>query len=151
MPVKKLKTFLDENKVKYVNVKHSIAYTAQEVAESAHISAKALAKVVVVKCDGKHCMVVIPAHMKVNLDALKSETGASKVELASESDFQSQFPDCDVGAMPPFGNLYDMDVYVSEEMGEQDSIAFNAGTHSELMQLAYRDFEKLVKPHKIAL
>jgi len=150
MPVKKLKEFLDKNKVKYVKIKHSIAYTAQEVAESAHIPANAFAKVVIVKLDGKNCMLVVPAHITINLDTVKVETGASKVELANESDFQAQFLGCDIGAMPPFGNLYDMDVYVSPEIAKQEHIAFNAGTHSELIQLSYSDFEKLVKPHKLS-
>ena len=149
MPVKKLKAFLDKNKVKYVAIDHSIAYTAQEVAESAHISAKTIAKVVVVKLDGKSAMIVVPANTKVDLNTLKSQTGASNVELANESEFQSQFPGCDIGAMPPFGNLYDMDVYVSEELTQLDNIVFNAGTHAELIQLSYKDFEKLVKPNKI--
>jgi len=151
MPLKKLKEFLDNNKVKYVKIDHSVAYTAQEVAESAHISAKTLAKVVIVKLDGKNCMVVVPAHMKVDLDALKSELGVSDVTLANESEFKSQFPGCDIGAMPPFGNLFDMNVYVSSEIAEQENIAFNAGSHSELLQLAYKDFDNLVSPNIVNL
>ena len=151
MPVKKLKEFLDKNKVKYVTIDHSIAYTAQEIAESAHVSSKELAKVVIVKLDGKFCMVVIPAYLKVNLNTLKGETDAKEAELATESEFQSLFPGCDLGAMPPFGNLYDIDVYASDELAQQKHIAFNAGTHSELIKLEYSDFEKLVNPNKISL
>jgi len=149
MSTTKLKTFLDQNNVKYVTISHSIAYTAQEIAESAHISSKKLAKVVVVMLDGKDCMVVVPGQDKVHLDELKKLTGADDVKLANESHFESEFPDCEIGAMPPFGNLYDMDVYVSPELTAQNQIVFNAGNHTELIQLAYHDFEKLVKPKKI--
>jgi Ala-tRNA(Pro) deacylase len=146
MPAKKLKQFLDDNKVKYVTIKHSEAITAQEVAGSAHIRGKELAKTVIVKIDGKLAMAVLPAPYRVDIDLLKQAAGASKVELASEQEFKDAFPGCDLGAMPPFGNLYDMDVYVAETLAEDEEIAFNAGSHTELVKLAYRDFERLVKP-----
>ncbi|WP_423064016.1 aminoacyl-tRNA deacylase [Candidiatus Paracoxiella cheracis] len=149
MTVKKLKDFLDKNKVKYVTINHSPAYTAQEIAEIAHVSAKELAKTVIVKVDGKLAMVVLPAHVKVNFGDVQKATGGKNVELASEFEFQEKFPGCELGAMPPFGNLYDMDVYVTEDLTKDKKIAFNAGTHSELIKLAYEDFEKLVKPRVI--
>ncbi len=150
MTVQKLKDFLDKNNVKYVTINHSVAYTAQQVAESAHVSAKILAKVVMIKLDDKLCMVIVPAHVHVKLETLKSETNAKTVELATESEFKSKFPDCELGAMPPFGNLYDMDVYASEALSKQKQIAFNAGSHSELIQLDYDDFENFVKPKMIS-
>jgi Ala-tRNA(Pro) deacylase len=146
MPVKKLKEFLDKNKVKYVSMKHSPAYTAQEIASSAHIKGKELAKTVIVKIDGSMAMAVLPASYRIDLNALKKVVEAKKIELATEKEFKDLFPDCETGAMPPFGNLYDMDVYVASSLSEDENIAFNAGSHTELLQLPYKDFETLVKP-----
>lgn len=146
MPVSKLTEFLDKNNVKYVTITHSTAYTAQEIAHSAHVPGEELAKTVIVKLDAKMVMAVMPAPARVDLDRLRELTGASKAELARESEFRELFPDCDIGAEPPFGNLYDMNVYVDSSLTEDENIAFNAGSHTELMQLAYRDFENLVKP-----
>ena len=146
MPVNKLKNFLDAEHVKYVSIKHSAAYTAQEIAASAHIPGKELAKTVMVKLDGRMAMVVLPATRKANLQALLEAAGADKVELAKETEFARLFPGCERGAMPPFGNLYDMAVYVAESLAEDEQIAFNAGSHTELIRLAYADFERLVQP-----
>ena len=146
MHAKVLKEFLDKKKVKYVTVNHSPAFTAQEIAAKAHIPGKELAKTVIVKVDGKMAMVVLPASYQVEFDALKKAIGAGSVALASESEFKDQFPGCDVGAMPPFGNLYDMDTYVAESLAEDEDIAFNAGSHTELVRLAFNDFKKHVKP-----
>ena len=150
MPVQKLKEFLDSRNVKYVTITHSASYTAQEVAASAHVPGKELAKTVVVKLDGKMALAVLPASFRVNLDLLKKTTGAGSLELATEDEFRDRFPGCDLGAMPPFGNLYDMPVYVSELLAEDDEIAFNAGSHTELIRLAYADFERLVQPKVLA-
>ena len=149
MPVQKLKKFLDSNGVKYVVMKHSTTYTAQEIAASAHIPGKELAKTVMIKVDDKMAMAVLPASYKVDFDLLKDATGADQVELASEEEFKYTFPDCEIGAMPPFGNLYDMEVYSAESLAEDEEIAFNAGSHKELIKLAYKDFENLVKPKVI--
>ena len=149
MPVRKLKEFLDQNGVRWVSIVHSPAYTAQEVAASAHVKGKDLAKTVMVKVDGKPVMIVLPASQRVDFQVLREVTGGQNVVLASEAEFRELFPDCEAGAMPPFGNLYGMDVYVAPKLAEDDEIAFNAGTHTELMKLRYADFERLVKP-KIA-
>jgi Ala-tRNA(Pro) deacylase len=146
MPVKKLKDFLDKSKVKYVAVSHSEAFTAQEIAASANIPGKELAKTVMVKLDGKMAMAVLPASCMVDFDLLKKASGAKKAELAGEKDFKDMFPECDVGAMPPFGNLYEMEVFAAESLAEEEEIAFNAGSHTELIRLAYKDFERLVEP-----
>ncbi len=151
MAVKKLKEYLDSQHVKYICITHSPAFTAQEVAASAHISGKQMAKTVIVKIGGQLAMVVLPAHDHVNFSTLKEITGSSQVDLASESDFKSKFPECEVGAMPPFGNLYDMSVYVSSRLSGRGQIVFNAGSHSELMQLSFKDFERLVQPKVIIL
>ena len=146
MPIKTLTKFLDDNNVKYVTVRHSIAYTAQQVAESAHISGNEIAKTVIVKLDDRLAMAVVRGTDQVDMDLLRGAAGADKAELATEAQFQGKFPGVDVGAMPPFGNLYDMPVYVDESLTRDERIAFNAGTHSELIQLGYADFERLVKP-----
>jgi len=146
MPVRKLKEFLDSSKIKYVSIKHSLAYTAQEIAASAHIRGKELAKTVMVSLDGKTAMAVLPASYRVDLERLKKAAGAKKIELLTEKDFKDMFPECEVGAMPPFGNLYGMEVYVATSLTEDDEIAFNAGSHTELIRVAYKDFERLVKP-----
>ena len=146
MPVQKLKAFLDGKGIRYVSIIHSRAYTAQEIAASAHIKGKELAKAVMVKVDGKMAMAVLPASHRVSFDLLKGVTGAREVVLATEEEFKGLFPDCEPGAMPPFGNLWGMDVYVAARLADDKEIAFNAGSHTELMKLAYDDFERLVAP-----
>ncbi len=146
MPLRKIKQYLDQQDVKYVSILHSSAYTAQEIAAKAHIPGKDLAKTVILKLDGEMAMAVLPASYRVDFERCKSATGAKKVELASEEEFKYTFGDCEVGAMPPFGNLYDMDVYVAKPLTGDESIAFNACSHHELIKMDYKDFEKLVKP-----
>ncbi|MCF7709173.1 MAG: YbaK/EbsC family protein [Verrucomicrobia bacterium] len=146
MPVKALKDFLDKEDIKYVCVIHSPAYTAQEIAASAHIPGREMAKTVMVKVNGKMAMAVLPAHRRVDLDALREAAGTDDLAFASERDFKELFPGCETGAMPPFGNLYDMDVFVDAPLEEDETIAFNAGTHAEVVKLAYSDFKRLVKP-----
>jgi len=146
MPVDRLKKFLEENDVRFVTIKHSPAYTAQEVAALAHVPGKDMAKTVMVKLDGTMAMVVLPAPDHVSVRRLKEFSGAEKVELASEDEFADIFPKCEVGAMPPFGNLWDMDVFVDQHLREDEEIVFNAGNHTEVVRLPYADFERLVKP-----
>ncbi len=146
MTLEKLKEYLDNHGIKYVVVSHSLAYTSQEIAHSAHIPAKQMAKTVVVRVDGKFCMAVLPASYKVDLHLLRDITGARKVELATEDEFGSMFHGCEVGAMAPFGNIYGMDVYVSDLLASQEEIAFNACSHRELLKMSYKDFERLVQP-----
>jgi Ala-tRNA(Pro) deacylase len=146
MPAKKLTSFLDEQKVKYVKISHSPAYTAQEIAAIAHIAGRELAKSVIVKLDGELAMAVLPASFRVDFKLLKKAAKAKKAELASEEEFRDHFPECELGAMPPFGNLYDIKVYVAESLTEDDEIAFNAGSHTELIRMSYKDYERLVAP-----
>lgn len=148
MASRKLKEFLDSNNIIYNTIMHSPSYTAQEIAASAHIPGQEVAKTVLVKIDGKMTMVVLPASYKIDLGLLKNAVGADVVELAAEKEFESRFPDCDIGAMPPFGNLYGMDVFVADTLTSDEEIVFNAGSHTELIKLAYKDFEKLVKPKR---
>lgn len=146
MPLQKLRTYLEKNGVKFVTISHSRAFTAQEIAASAHVPGKELAKTVMLKVDGELVMAVLPATSQVSVDRLRSAAGAADCELASESDFRNVFPDCEVGAMPPFGNLWDLKVFVDQRLREDEQIAFNAGTHTELVKLPYADFERLVQP-----
>ena len=150
MPVKKLKDFLDREKIKYISIVHSTAYTAQEVAASAHITGKELAKTIIVELDGKMAMAVLPANRKIVLQDLREITGSDQVKFASEDEFKQKFPDCETGAMPPFGNLYGMEVYAAEALAENDEIAFNAGSHTEVIKLKHTDFERLVKPKVVS-
>lgn len=146
MPVQKLKAYLDENHVRFVTIIHSRAYTAQEIAAAAHIKGKELAKTVMVKVDGKMAMAILPASYRINFATLKSVTGAKELILATEEEFKGLFPGCEPGAMPPFGNLFGMDVYVAAKLTEDREIAFNAGSHTELMRLPFEDFDRLVRP-----
>jgi Ala-tRNA(Pro) deacylase len=128
---------------------HSTAYTAQEIASLAHIKGRDMAKTVIVKIDDQMAMVVLPASYHVDLSALKAAATAKTVALASESEFRGRFPECETGAMPPFGNLYGMPVFVEKTLTKDKEIAFNAGTHSELIRLSYEDFARLVQPKVI--
>jgi Ala-tRNA(Pro) deacylase len=150
MPVRKLKDFLDREKVKYVSIIHSPAYTAQEVAASAHITGRELAKTVIVELDGKMAMAVLPANRKIVLQDLREVTGCDQVKFASEDEFRQKFPECETGAMPPLGNLYGMEVFVAESLTGNEEIAFNAGSHTEVIKLAFSDFERLVKPKVVS-
>ncbi|MGE5894040.1 MAG: aminoacyl-tRNA deacylase [bacterium] len=146
MPARKLKEYLDSHAIKYETRMHYPMYTAQEIAASAHIPGKELAKTVIVKIDDRIAMAVLPASHKIDFNLLTKAAEAKKVQLATEQEFQALFPDCEVGAMPPFGNLYGIDVIVADQLTEDPEIAFSAGTHEELVIVAYKDFEKLVKP-----
>lgn len=146
MPVQALREFLDRNRIKYVTISHSPAHTAQEVAASAHIPGRAMAKTVIVKLDGRLAMAVLPASEMIDLELLADAAFAQRAELADENEFRDRFPGCELGAMPPFGNLYGMDVYVADSLAEDDEIAFNAGSHTEAIRMQYPDYARLVKP-----
>lgn len=150
MPVRKLKEFLDKERIKYVSITHSTAYTAQEVAASTHITGRELAKTVIVELDGEMAMAVLPANRKIVLQDLREVTGSDKVKFASEEEFKKKFPDCETGAMPPFGNLYGMEVFLAESLTQNHDIAFNAGSHTEVIKFAFDDFERLVKPKVVS-
>lgn len=151
MPAEKLKSFLDENGVKYVTIRHSPAYTASEIAQSAHIPGRELAKTVMVKVGNELAMVVLPASQRVDTAKVSRAAGGADVMLAREDEFRTRFPGCEAGAMPPFGNLYGMKVYLSPALAEDEEIAFNAGSHTELIRLRYADFERLAKQAIIPL
>ena len=146
MPANRLKNFLNQEGVKYVAISHSPAYTAQEIAASAHVRGQDLAKTVMVWLDSQMAMAVVPANRMVVLPDLREASGAREVRVATEAEFKKGFPDCEIGAMPPFGNLYGMEVHVAQTLTEDEQIVFNAGTHSELIKMAYADFARLVLP-----
>ncbi len=146
MPLSKLREFLDSHNIKYMVISHSLAYTAQGIAALVHVSGKKLAKTVIVKVDGLLAMAVVPASTHVDLDRLRQLTGARLVEVASEAEFKDAFPDCETGAMPPFGNLYDMAVYADQGLASQEEITFSAGTHRELVRMHWEDMVRLVNP-----
>lgn len=151
MSAQTLKAYLDENRVSYTTITHAPAFTAQEIAHSAHVPGNELAKTVMVKLDGKIVEAVLPASQQVDLEALKTSTGAEQAELATEAEFDGFFPDCEVGAMPPCGNIYGIDVYVSPSLTMDRQIMFNAGSHSELICMLYKDFENLVHPRVVPI
>jgi len=146
MALANLTDYLDGHKVEYVVISHSPAFTAQGIAGLVHISGKELAKTVMVKLDGKLVMAVLPAKFHVDLEGLKRAANAKNAQLASEEEFTGRFPGCEAGAMPPFGNLFGLDVFADDSLEADQEIAFNAGTHSELIRMAWADFKRLVEP-----
>lgn len=143
---KKLIQYLDENKVPYITLTHSLAYTSQGVAQKLHRSGKLIAKAVLLKKNGKFLMAVLEAPDHVNLKELEKVAGEAGLALASEKEFEGLFTDCEVGAIPPFGNLYNLPVYVDQKLEEDEDIIFNAGTHRDAIEMKYVDFKRLVNP-----
>jgi Ala-tRNA(Pro) deacylase len=146
MPAAKVREFLDSHRIKYVNIQHSPAFTAAEVAESAHVSGRDFAKTVIVVIEDEMVMVVLPASRRVLLNELREMLDSVHLRLATEAEFRDRFPDCELGAMPPFGNLYGMRIFVSGLLAEEKEIAFNAGSHTEIIKMSYSDFDRLAKP-----
>jgi len=152
MPVlKKLKEILDEGKISYEVYNHALAYTAQEIAAKQHFSGREMAKVVMLTVDGNLIMAVIAGNHKLHLNTVKASLGAKELRLATEDEFSSRFPDCEIGAMPPFGNLFGVPVVVDPALEKDEYIYFNAGNHVQTVHLRYKDFEKLVKPTVVHL
>ena len=143
---KKLREYLDKNKIKYVKKRHKEVYTAQEVAHVQHVPGQYMAKSVIVRVDAKMVIFVMPAHLMINMPRLKKLTGAKVLRLATEKEFKDLFPGCEIGAMPPFGNLYGLPVCVDKSLANDEYIVFNAGTHKDTIKLKYKDFAKLVLP-----
>jgi Ala-tRNA(Pro) deacylase len=152
MPIiKRLKELFDEAKISYEVYNHPLAYTAQEIAQSQHFPGDQMAKVVMLKVDGKLVMGVIAGNQKIHLPTARASLGASEVRLATEDEFISRFPDCEIGAMPPFGNLFGVPVYVDPAVEKDEAIYFNAGNHVQTVRLRYDDFEKLAHPSIVRL
>ena len=141
----RLESYLRENGVAFEIQEHPTAYTAQKVAASEHVSGRMFAKVVMASAEGDLIMLVLPASSVVDVSKV-SEVVGKQCQLASEREFASAFADCEPGAMPPFGNLYEVPVYVDQGLGRNERIVFQAGTHRATMSVAYPDFERLVRP-----
>jgi Ala-tRNA(Pro) deacylase len=147
MPIlTKLKEFLDGRKTSYEVYNHPTAFTAQEIAASQHVHGRELAKVVILKVDGDFVMAVLPASRLVNLEKVRAAVGAEEIALATEAEFARLFPGCEIGAMPPFGNLFGLPVYVDAELELDKAVFFNAGNHQQTVRLRYRDFKRLAQP-----
>lgn len=146
MPIRRLRDFLDSHQIRYFVISHSPAYTAQEIAASAHVSGKYMAKTVMVSVDGKMAMVVLPASRQLDFELLRALCGTRNVVLAEEREFSGLFPESEIGAMPPFGNLYGMEVYADDELDGEHDIIFNAGAHTELLRMSWEDYKRLVNP-----
>ncbi|TNC81826.1 MAG: deacylase [Oleiphilus sp.] len=146
MPVKELKKYLDSHNIHYVSIEHSVAYTAKEIAERIKVKGDQMAKTVMVNLDGSMSMVVLPASCRIRWDRFMKAMGTELVALASEDEFQDRFPDCEVGAMPPFGDLYDIPLYMYEGFDESGDIAFRAGSHHEVIKMQLSDYMRLAKP-----
>jgi Ala-tRNA(Pro) deacylase len=144
--LKKLKDYLEKNRVSYEVGFHPEVFTAQEIAAAQHVPGKEVAKVVMVKADGKMLMLVLPASYQIDAKKLKKVLKAKKISIAKEKQFGELFPDCEVGAMPPFGNLYNLEVWVDQVLTEDASIVFQAGNHIETMRIKYSDYARLVNP-----
>ena len=144
--VAKLKKYLDENKIKYQTLKHPVAYTAQEIAAAQHVPGKQVVKSVLVKADDKYVLTVLPAIHLIDTNKLKDIIKCKTLKIATEDEIAKVIPDYEVGAMPPFGTLYGLDVYADETLKEDIEIVFNAGTHTDTVKIKYADFEKLANP-----
>ena len=147
MPIlARLKRFLDENQVSYETSAHPETYTAQEIAAALHVPGGCLAKVVMVKAGERFYMMVLPASYRIDWEKVREVLKEKEVRLATEAEFKDLFPDCEVGAMPPFGNLYNLPVYVDPSMTGCGTMVFQAGTHIDVVKMQYSDFERLVRP-----
>jgi Ala-tRNA(Pro) deacylase len=144
--LKKLKDYLEQNQVSYELGYHVRAYTAQEIAAAQHVPGKEMAKAVMVKTDGKNIMLVLPASYRVEMKKLKGVLNSKKVVMVKEEEFQELFPDCEIGAMPPFGNLYNLEVWVDQVLTEDEFIVSQAGSHVETLKIKYSDYVRLVNP-----
>lgn len=149
--VKKLKELFDDAKVSYEVYNHPMAYTAQEIAQRQHFSGDQMAKVVILKVHDKLIMAIVTGSQKIHLATVCASLGADEMRLATEDEFCTKFPDCEIGAMPPFGNLFGLSVYVDPAVTKDESIYFNAGNHVQTVRLSYKDFENLVNPQVVQL
>ncbi len=152
MPMlEKITAYLDENRISYTRHSHPTAYTAREVAALEHIPAHRVAKTVVFISENGYGMAVLPGDSMLDLESLRALLGVARLRLATESELNDLFPDCELGAMAPFGNLYGMPVYVDAGLSSEEMIAFNAGTHRDVIYMRFSDFERLVQPRVVAL
>jgi len=146
-PLTKLQEYLDANHVDYEVLTHPEVYTTQELAAVEHVRGRELAKVVMLRSGSELLMAVLPAPYHVDLNKVRAATGRRDLVLATEQEFVNLFPNCEAGAMPPFGNLYDMPVWADESLSRDEDIVFNACTHRTAVRMKYADFARLVRPN----
>jgi Ala-tRNA(Pro) deacylase len=149
--LERLRVFLDENHAEYTHTVHPTAYTAREVASAEHLPAREVAKVVVLSGDNCYHMIVVPANKLVDFQEVRTTLGFTHARMVSEDELGALFPDCELGAMPPMGNLYGMDVYIDSSLAAADTIAFNGGTHRDEVHMRTADYRRLVKPAVVSL
>ncbi len=145
----RLEAYLREHQVPYLLQHHAQAFSAQKIAESEHIPGKMVAKTVIVLADDQLIALVLPASYQADLNKVQAILGAREIRLAHEAEFANAFPDCEVGTMPPFGNLYGILVYVDKSLTEEETMVFPVGTYTDTMSLKYSDFERVVQPKVI--
>lgn len=151
MPIlTKLREFLDRNQIEYAATVHPLAYTAREVASAEHTPPREVAKTVIYLSEHGYGMAVLPADSVVDLEQLRLDLGMSRLRLATEAELGELFPSCELGAMPPFGNLFGLPVYVDGRLAGEEMILFNAGTHRDVIHMRFRDFQRLVNPTIVA-
>jgi Ala-tRNA(Pro) deacylase len=143
---RRIREYLDSQNVPYEWLPHPQAFTAQEVAHSLHISGKRLAKTVILRADDRMVMVVLPASHRLIMNELRSAMEARQLEMLPEGELAKVFPDCDLGAIPPFGHLYGIEVWVDRTIADQGEIVFNAGTHVDAVRMKYHDYAAVAKP-----
>jgi Ala-tRNA(Pro) deacylase len=148
--LERLTAYLDQQQVFYSHTVHPLAYTAREVARAEHMPERKIAKTIVFLADHHYEMAVLPADSIVDLQELRLLMDMPHLRLASERELAELFPDCELGAMPPFGNLFDMRTHVDSSLSHEDEIAFNAGTHRDVIHMRHRDFARLVQPEVIS-
>jgi Ala-tRNA(Pro) deacylase len=152
MPIlPKLQEFLDSKGVRYSHTVHPLAYTAREVAHAEHVRPQEMAKVVIIVTDGEYRMAVLPATRLVDLPELRTALEAHGTRLATEEELSRIFPDCELGAMPPFGNLYNLKILMDAALMADETIAFNAGTHRDVVHMRLDDYRRIAKPEIILL
>jgi Ala-tRNA(Pro) deacylase len=148
--LERLTSYLDQQQVPYRHTTHPLAFTAREVARAEHMPERKLAKTIVFLADDRYGMAVLPADSLVDMQELRLVLDMPRLRLATEKELAALFPDCEVGAMPPLGALFDMPVYIDYSLTHEDEIAFNASTHRDVIHMKYVDFANVVWPHKVA-
>jgi Ala-tRNA(Pro) deacylase len=147
MPVlPRLLQFLEQNNISFEHHVHPVAYTARDVASAEHVSEHRVAKTVVFSSNEGYGIAVLPADYVVDMQELRAALGFARVRLATEKELAELFPDCELGAMPPFGALYDMPTFLESGLAGENRVAFNAGTHRDAVYLSMEDFKRLARP-----
>ena len=146
MVCKRVTSYLETHDVRFEVLPHRIDYTAQETAADTHTPGRDFAKTILLDMPGGHAMAVVPAVYKVDLEKIRQGIGTGQVKLSDEETMSEVCPDCEVGAEPPFGNLYDLPVYVDPMLTQDEYITFNGGTHEEAIRMRYGDWERIVHP-----